>query len=179
MFGNCLTMFSLKRWRKSAEKSIEIGLDYFGWSNEQNRLKQVLKLSDNIFVEVMKKSGSDVFWNRLTMFSSKRWGNSAETSTEIVLDYFGWSKEENRLKQLLKLSDNLFVEVMKESGSDVFWNRHTRFSLKWWRNPAQTCFEIVIQCFRWSDEGIRLEQILKLLDNNFVEATRKFGWDEF
>ena len=107
--------FSLKWWRMPARTCFEIVLKCFRWSDEKLRLEQVLKLSDNIFVEVMKKSSQDVFWNCLTMFPLKRWGKSAETSIEIVLEYFRWSDEEIRLKQVLKLSDNIFVEVMKKS----------------------------------------------------------------
>ena len=179
MFWNCLTMFSLKRWGKLAETSIEIVLEYFRWNDEEIRLKQVLKLAGNNFVETTKKFGWDEFQNCLTMFSLERWVNSAETSIEIVWEYFRWSDEELRLKQVLKLSDNIFVEVMKKSGSEVFWNRLTMFSLKRWENSAETSTEIVLENFGWSKDENRLKQLLKLSDNNFVETTRKFSWDEF
>ena len=143
-------------------------LRYFSWSSEKIRLKQVFKLSDNIFVEIMKKFGQDVFWNCLTMFSLKRWGILAETSIEIVLEYICWSDEETRLKQVLKLSDNIFVEMMKKSGKDVFWNCLTMFSLNRWRNSSETSIEIVLDFFRWSSEEAWLKQVLKLSHNIFV-----------
>ena len=139
-FWNCLTIFSLKWWRNPARLCFEIALQ---------------------------------------CFLLKRWGDSAERSIEIVLEYFRWSDEEIRLKQVLNLSENLFFEVIKKSGWDVFWNCLTMFSLKRWGKSAETSIEIVLYYFRWSDEEIRLKQVLKLPDNNFVETTRKFAWDEF
>ena len=178
-FWNCLTMFSLKRWGNSAETSFEIVLECFRWSDEEISLRQVSKMSDNLFVEAMRKVGWDEFWNCLTMVSLKRWGNSAEGSIEIVSEYFRWIDEEIRLRRVLKLSDNYFVEAMRNFGWDEFWNCLTMFSLKRWDNSAGTIIKIVLECFRWSDEEIRLRQVSKLSDNIFVEAMRKFVWDEF
>ena len=114
-FRNCLSMFLLNWWRNSAKTDFQIVLECFRWSDEEIRLRQVLELSDKNFVEATRKFGGDEFQNCLTMFSLERWVNSAETSIEIVLEYFRWSDEELRLKQVLKLSDNIFVEVMKKS----------------------------------------------------------------
>ena len=139
-FWNCLTIFSLKWWGNPFKTCFEIVLQCFCWSDEEIRLKQDLKLSDSIFVEVMKKSGSDVFWNCLTMFSLKRWRSSAETIIEIVLDFF--------------------LDAVIKFGWNKFWNCLTIFSLKWWRNPVKTCFENFLQRFCWSHEGIWLRQVL-------------------
>ena len=162
MFWNCLTMFSLKRWGNLAETSIELVLEYICWNDEDVWLKQVLKLSYNIFDEVMKISGYDEFWKCITMFSLKRWGNLADTSSEIVWKWFRWSDEEIRLRRVLKSSYGVFVEAMREFEWDKFENCLTTFPLKWWGNPFKTCFGIVLQCFRWNDEGIRLRQVLRL-----------------
>ena len=139
----------------SAETSFKIVLQCFRWSDEWIRLRQVLRLSSNILVEMMKNFVSNKFWNCLTMFSLKWWGISAETSFESVLQYF--------------------VEVMKKSSWDVFWNCLTMFSLKRWRKSAETSIEIVLDNFRWSDEEIRLKQVLKLSDNIFFEVMKKSG----
>ena len=172
-FWNCLTILSLKWWRSPVKTCFEIVLQCFCWSDEEIRLKQDLKLSDNIFVEVMKKSGSDVFWNCLTMFLLKPWGNMAETSIELVLEYICWSDEDVWLKQVLKPSYNIFVEVMKKTGYDEVWNCLKTFSLKLWGNLADTSFENVLEYFRWSDEEIPVKQVLKFSDKIFVEVMRK------
>ena len=201
MFWNCLTMFSLKRWGKSAETSIEIVLEYFCWGDEQIRLKQVLKLwqyfrwSDeeirlrrvlklphNVFVEAMRGFGwhkylnclrifslkwwgisvSNKFWNCLTMFSFKWWRNPVRTCFQFVLQCFRWTDEGIQLRRVLRLSQIIFVVLMRKFGWNNFWNCLTIFLLKWWRIPVKTCFGIVLQCFRWSDEGSRLRQVLRL-----------------
>ena len=136
-------MFSLKRWANSAETSIEIVLEYFRRNDEELPVKQVLK-------------------NCLTIFSLKWLRNPAKTCYEIVLECFRWSNEGIWLRQVLRLSSNIFVEAMRKFGSNKFWTCLTIFSLKWWRSPVNTCFEIVLQCFRWSDEGIWLRQVLRL-----------------
>ena len=159
MFWNCVTMFSLKRWGNSAETSIEIVLDFF--------------------FEAVRKFGWKKFWNCLTKISLKWWRNAAKTCFEIVLQCFCWSDEGIRLRQLLRLSSIFFVEAVRKFGWNKFWNCLTIFSLKWWRNPAMTGFEIVLQCFRWSDEEIQLRRVSKLSYNVFVETTREFGWDKF
>ena len=179
MFWNCLTMFSLRRWGKSAETSIEIVLDYFSWSDEEIRLKQVLKLPDNNIVETTRKFGCDEFWNCLRMFSLKRWGTSAETSFEIVWQFFRWSDEETQLRRDLKLPYNVFVEAMRGFGWGKYWDCHRIFSLKWWGISAQTSFETVWHYFRWSDEEILLRRVLKLSYNVFVEAMSEFVWDKY
>ena len=160
-FWNCLTIISLKRRGKSAETSFKIVLQCFRWSDEWIRLRQVLKLAYIIFVEAMRKCGENKFWNCLAMFSLKWWRVLAKTCFEIVLQCFRWSDKWIRLRQVLKLAYNIFVEAMRKLGSNKFWNFLTIFSLKWWRKPAKTCFEIVSQCFRWSDEGIRLTQVFR------------------
>ena len=167
------------RWGNLAETSFEIVLECFRWSDEEIRLRQVSKLSDSFFVEAMRKLRWDGFWNFLTMVSLKRWGNLAETNIENVGENFRWSDEEIRLKQVLKVSDKIFVEAMRIFGWDEFWNCLTIISLKWWRNRAKTCFEIVLQCFCWSDERMRVRQVLRLSKNFFVEAMRMFGWNKF
>ena len=187
------------RWEKSAETSFEIVLqwfrwsdegirltgsieivsEYFRWSEEEIRLKQVLKLSDNIFLEFMKKSGYDEFWNCLTMFSLKRWGNSPGTSIKIVLGCFRWDDGEISLRKVLKLSDNIFVEAMREFGWDNYWDCLRIFSLKRWVNSAQTNFGSVWQYFPWIHEEIRLWRVLKLSYNVSVEAMKEFGRDKF
>ena len=142
-YWDWLRFFSLKQWGNSVETCFEIVWQWFRWSDVENRLRRVLKLSqnvfveamrnfgwnkfsknsDNIFVEVMKNAVYDVFWNFLRMFSLKRWGFSAETSFETVWKYFRWSDEEIQLRRVLKLSYNVS---------------------------------------RWSDEGIRLRQVLRV-----------------
>ena len=118
-----------------------------------------MKLSYNLFVEAKRNFVWDEFWNCLTMVSLKRWGNLVKTSFELVWQYFRWIDEEIRLRRIL--------------------NCLTMFSLKRWGNSAETSIEIVLECFRWIDEEIRLRQVSKMSDSFFVEAMRKFGWDEF
>ena len=176
MFWNCLAIFLLKRWGNSAETSFEIVLECFGWSDEEIRLRQVSKLSDNIFVEAMREFGWDKYWDCVRMFSLKRWGYSAETSFESVWQYFRWGDEEIRLRCILNFSYNVFVEAMSEFGWDKYWDCLRMFSLKRWGYSAETSFESVWQYFRWSDEEIRLRRVLKLSYNVFIEAMRQFGW---
>ena len=130
-FWNCLTIFSLKWWRNSA--------------------KTCLKLPYNVFVEAMRGFGWGKYWDCHRIFSLKWWGISAQTSFETVWHYFRWSDEEIRLRRVLKLSYNVFVEAMSEFGWDKYWDCLRIFSLKWWRISAQSSFEIVWQCFLWTD----------------------------
>ena len=194
-YWDYLRIFSLKWWGNSAQTSFEIDWQYFLWSDEEIRLGRVLKLSYNVFVEAMRKVGWDKYWDCLRILSLKRCGNSAETSFEIVWQYFRWSDEEIRLRGVLKSSYNVFVEAMREFGWNKFWNGLTIISLKRWGNSAETSFkncltmfslerwmnsaetsiEIGLDYFRWSDEEIRRKQVLKLSDNIFVEVIKKSG----
>ena len=178
-FWECLRIFSLKRWGNSGETSFEIVWPYFRWSDEEVRLRRVLKLCYNVFVEAMKEFGWDKFWDCLRFFSLKQWRNLFETSFEIVWQYIRWNDEEIRLKRVLKLSYNVFVEAMREFGSDTYWVGLRIYFLKRWGRLAQTSFETVLQYFRWSDEEIRLRRVLKLSYNVIVEALRQFGWYKF
>ena len=155
-------MFFLKQWENSVETSFEIVWQYFRWSKEEIRLRRVLKLSYNVFVEAMREFGWDMYWDCLRFFSLKQWGNLVETSLEIFWQRFRWNDEEIRLRRVLKLSYSVFVEAMREFGWDKFENCLTILSLKWSGNPFKTCFEIVLKCFRWSDERIWLRQVLRL-----------------
>ena len=148
-------MFSLKRWGNSAETSIEIVPHYF--------------------FEAAKKFGWNKFWNCLTIISLRWWRNPAKMCFEFFLQCFRWSDERIRLRQVLRLSWNTFVEAMRIFGWNKFWKCLTIFSLKWWRNPAKTSFEIVLQCFRWSNEGIWLRQVLRSFWNVSVEVMKKLG----
>ena len=132
MFWNFLTMFSLKRWANAAETSIEILLEHFRWSDEDIRLKQVLKWSYNVFVEAMREFGWDKYWDCVRIFSFTQWGNSVETSFEIVWQYFRWGDEEIRLRCVLNFSYIVFVEAMSEFGWDKYWDCLRTFSLKRW-----------------------------------------------
>ena len=134
MFWNSLTMFSLKRWGNSAVISLKIVWQYFRWSDEEIRLRRVLKLSSIVFVEAMKEFGWDKYWDCLRIFSLKQWGNSVETCFEIVWQWFRWSDVEIRLRRVLKHSYNVFVEAMRELGWDKLWDCFRMFPLKWWRN---------------------------------------------
>ena len=178
-YWDCLRFFSLKQWGNSVETSFEIVWQYFRWSHEEIRLRRVLKLSYNVFVEAMREFGWDKYWDCLRIFSLKRWGNSGETSFETVWQYFRWSDEEIPLRRVLKLSYNVFVEAMRQFGWDKYWDCLRFFSLKQWGNSVETSFEIVWQYFRWSDEEIRLRRVLKLSYNVFVEAMREFGWGKY
>ena len=189
-FWSCLTMFSLKWWRNpvptcfeivlhcfllnrwgdSAETRIEIVLEYFRWSDEEIQLSCVLKLPYNVFVEAMRGFGWHKFLDCLRIFSLKWWRILAQASFEIVSQCFLGSDEEIRLRRVLKLSYNVFVEAVRNFGWNKFWKYLTMISLKWCRNPAKTCFELVLECFRWSDEELRLKQVLKLSDNDFVDV---------
>ena len=130
----------------------------------------------------MRIFGWNEFWICLKIFSLKWWRNPAKKCFEIALQCFRWSDEGIRLTQVFRLSQNILVEVMRNFGSNKFWNCLTIFSLNWWRNPNKTCFESALQCFslkpwgdsaetsieivleyfRWSDEEIRLKQVLNL-----------------
>ena len=218
-YWDCLRIFSLKRWGNSGETSFEIVWQYFRWSDEEIRLRRVLKLSDNVFVETMREFGWDKYWDCFRCFSwssekirlkqvlklsdnffveamrefgwdnywdclriclLKGWGNSAQTSFETVWQYFRWSDEEVRLRRVLKLSYNVFVEAMREFGWDKYcWDCLRFFSLKQWGNLVETSLEIVWQYFRWNDEEIRLRRVLKLSYSVFVEAMREFGCDKY
>ena len=152
MFWNCPIMFSLKRWRNSAETSIEIVSDFFfeavensfetsfeivwqhfRWSNEESRLRRVLKMSYNVFVEAMREFDWDKYWDCLRIYLLKRWENLARTSFETVWQYFRWSDEEVRLRRVLKFSYNVFVEALRQFGWYKFWDRLRMFPLRWWR----------------------------------------------
>ena len=111
----------------------------------------------------MKKFGWNKFWNFLTIIPLKRRWNSAETSFKIVLQCFRWSAEWIRLRQVLRLAQIFFIELMRKFGWNTFWNCLTMISLMWCRNPAKTCFEFVLECFRWSDEELRLKQVWNFL----------------
>ena len=137
------------------------------------------KISDNIFVEVMKNAVNEVFWNCLRMFSLKRWGFLAETSFETVWKNFRWSDDEIQLRRDLKLPYNVFVEAMRGFGWHKCLDCLRIFSMKWWGISAQTTFESVWQCFRWRDEEIRLGRVLKLSLNVLVEAMREVGCDKY
>ena len=179
MFWNCLRMFSLKRWGFSAETSFEFVWKYFRWSDEEIQLRRVLKLPYNVFVEAMRGFGWHKYLDCLRIFSLKWWGISAQISFEIFWQYFRWKDEECRLRRFLKLSYNVLVEVMRNFGWHRFWNFLTIPSLKRWRMPAKTFFEIVLECFRWSVEDFRLKRVLKLSENIFVEVMKKSGSDVF
>ena len=159
---DCLRIFSLKWWGISAQTSFEIVWQYFLWIGEQIRLGRVLKLSYNVFVEAKREVGWDKYWDCPRIFRLKQGGKSAETSFENVWQYFLWSDEEIRLRRVLKSSYNVFVEAMWEFGWNKFWNCLTIISLKRRGNSAETSFKIVLQCFRWSAEWIRLRQVLRL-----------------
>ena len=174
-----LRIYFLKRWGRLAQTSFENVLQYFRWSDEVIRLRWVLKLSYNVFVEALRQFGWYKFWDRLRIFSLKRWGNSGETSFEIVWQYFRWNDAEIRLRRVLKVSYNVFVEAMREFGSDKYWVGLRIYFLKRWGRLAQTSFENVLQYFRWSNEEFRLRRVLKLSYNVFVEAMREFGWDKY
>ena len=180
-YWNWLTIFSLKQWGNSAQTSFEIFWQFFRWNDEEIQLRRVFRLPYNVFVEAMRGFGWHKFLDCLRIFSLKWWRILAQASFEIVWQCFLGSDEEIRLRRVLKLSYNVFVEAMREVGWDKYWNclrifllRRwanssetsfeivTIFSLKWWRNPVKTCFEIALQCFRWSDEGSRLRQVLRL-----------------
>ena len=180
-YWDCLRIYLLKQWANLVETSFEIVWQDFRWNDEEIRLRRVLKLSYIVFVEAMREFGWDKYWDCLRKYLLKRWGNSAQTSFETVWQFFRWNDEEVRLRRVLKLSYNVFVEAMREFGWDKywdclriyllkrwgnsaqnFWNCLTIFLLKWWRNPVRTCFEVVLQCFRWIDEAIRLRQVLRL-----------------
>ena len=107
----------------------------------------------------MREFGWDKFWDCLRLCLLKRWGNSAQTSFEIVWQYLRWSNEEIRLRCVR--------------------NCLTMFSLKRWGNLAETSIEIVLEYICWSDEDIRLKQVLKLSDNIFVEVMKKSAEDVF
>ena len=134
---------------------MKIVWQYFRWTDEEIRLRRVLKLSYIVFIEAMRQFGRDKYWECLRIFSLKRWGNSGETSFEIVWQYFRWSDEEMRLRRVLKLSYNVFVETMREFGWDKYWD--------------------CLRFFSWSSEKIRLKQVLKLSENIFVEMMEKSG----
>ena len=170
---DCLRIFSLKWWGNSAQTGLEIVWQCFPWSDEEFRLRRVLKLSYNVFVEAMREVGWDKYWDCLRLVRLKQGGKSAETSFEIVWQCFRWKNEECRLRRFLKLSYNVLVEVMRNFGWNRFWNFLTIFSLKRWRMPAKMLFEIVLECFRWSDEDFRLKRVLKLSENIFVEVMKK------
>ena len=138
-----------------------------------------MKLSYIVFVETMSEFGRDKHWDCVRIFSLTQWGNSAETSFEIVWQYFRWVDEEIRLRCILNFSDNVFVEAMSEFGWDKYWDCLRTFSLKRWGYSAETSFESAWQYFRWSDEEIRLRRVLKLSYKVFVEAMREFGWDKY
>ena len=169
----------LKRWRNSAQTSFKTVWQYFRWSDQEFRFRRVLKLSYNVFVEAMREFGWDKYWDCLRFFSLKQWGILVETSFEIVWQYFRWSDEEIRLRRVLKLSYNVFVEAMREFGWDKYWVGLRIYLLKRWGRLAQTSFETVLQYFRWGDEDIRLRRVLKMYYNVFVEALRQFGWYKF
>ena len=153
-YWDCRKFFSLRRWGNSTETSFEIAWQYYRWNDEEIRLRRVLKLSYSVFVGAMSEFGWDKNWDCLQIYLLKRWGNSAQTSFETVWQYFRWSDEEIRLRRVLKLSYNVFVEVMREFG----WDKY---------------FEIVLDCFRWIDEEFRLRQVSKMSDSIFVEVMRK------
>ena len=167
---DCLRIFSLKWWRILAQASFEIVWQCFLGSDEEIRLRRVLKLSYNVFVEAVRNFGWNKFWKCLTMISLKWCRNPAKTCFEFVLQCFPWSDEGSRLRQLLRLSQIIFVEAMRKFGWNKFWNCLTMISLMWCRNPAKTCFEFVLECFHWSDEEIWLKHVLKLSDNDFVDV---------
>ena len=172
-------MFSLKRWGFSAETSFEIVWKYFRWSDEEIQLRRVLKLPYNVFVEAMRGFGWHKYLDCLRIFSLKWWGISAQTSFEIVWQYFLWIGEEIRLRCVLKLSYNVFVEAMREVGWDKYWDCPSFFWVKQGGKSAEKSFEIVWHYFHWSDEEIRLRRVLKLPYDVFVEAMRGFGWHKY
>ena len=178
-FWDRLRIFSLKRWGNSGETNFEIVWQYFRWNDAEIRLRRVLKVSYNVFVEAMREFGSDKYWVGLRIYFLKRWGRWAQTSFEIVWQYFRWNDAEIRLRRVLKVSYKVFVEAMREFGSDKYWVGLRIYFLKRWGRLAQTSFENVLQYFRWSDEVIRLRRVLKLSYNVFVEALRQFGWYKF
>ena len=178
-YWDCRRIYLLKRWGNSAQTSFKTVWQYFRWSDQEVRFRRVLKLSYNVFVEAMREFGWDKYWDCLRFFSLKQWGNLVETSFEIFWQYFRWNDEEIRLKRVLKVSYNVFVEAMREFGSVKYWVGLRMYFLKRWGRLAQTSFETVLQYFRWSDEEIRLRRVLKLFYNVFVEALRQFGWYKF
>ena len=147
----------------------------------------------------MRKFGKDKFWNCLRIFrrgddeiwhrqvlkmsqniSKRRWGNSAKTSFEIVLEYFEFRRGDEEIWQRtsFKIVLEYFEEAMRKFGKDKFWN----------------CLRIV----RRGDEEIWQRQVLKMSQNiskrrwgnlaktrfknvseYFEEAMRKFGKDKF
>ena len=147
-YWDCLRLFLLKRWGTSAQTSFEIDWQCFLLSDEEIRLGRVFKLSYNVFVEPMREFSWDEYWDCLRLFSSYWWGNSAETIFEIVWQYFRWSDEGVRLRRVLKLSYNVFVEAMREVGWDKYWDCLRIFSSKRRGNSAETSFKIVLECFR-------------------------------
>ena len=175
-YWDCLRIYLLKRWGNSAQTSFETVWQFFRWNDEEVRLRRVLKLSYNVFVEAMREFGGDKYWDCLRFLSLKQWGNLVETSFEIVWQYFRWNDEEIRLRPVLKLSYIVFVEAMREFGWENYWVGLKIYLLKRWGRLAQTSFETVLQYFRWSDEEIRLRRVLKLSFIVFVEALRQFGW---
>ena len=112
-------------------------------------------------VEAMRGFGWHKCLDCLRIFSMKWWGISAQTIFESVWQCFLWRDEEIRLRRVLKLSLNVFVEAMREVGWDKYWDCLRLFSLKRWGNSAETSFEIVWQYFRWKDEEIQLGCVLK------------------
>ena len=124
-------------------------------------------------VEAMRGFGWDKYWGCLRIFSLKWWGTRTQTNFESVWQYFPWIDEEIRLGRVFKLSYNVLVEAMRTFGWNKFWNFLTIFSLKRWRMPAKMFFEIVLECFRWSDEDFRLKRVMKLSENIFVEVMKK------
>ena len=178
-YWDCLRIYLLKRWWNSDQTSFETVWQIFRWNDEEIRLRRVLKLSYNVFVEAMREFGGDQYWDCLRIYLLKRWGNSAQTSFETVWQFFRWNDEEVRLRRVLKLSYNVFVEAMREFGGDKYWDCLRFLSLKQWGKLVETSFEIVWQYFRWNDEEIRLRRVLKLSYIVFVEAMREFGWDKY
>ena len=172
-------MFSLKRWGLSAKTSFDFVWKNFRWSGERIHLRRVLKLPYNAFVEAMRGFGWHKYLDCLSIFSLKWWGISAQTSFEIVWQCFLWSDEESRLRRVLKLSYNVFVEAMREAGWDKYWHCLRLFRLKQGGKSAETSFEIVWQYFIWGDEEMQLRRVLKSSYNVFVEAMREFGWDKY
>ena len=144
-FLDCLRIFSLKWWRILSQTSFEIVWQCFLWSDEEIRLRRVLKLSYIVFVEAMREVGWDKYWDCLRIFSLKRWANSAETRFEIVWHYFRWSDEEIQLSCVLKLPYNVFVEAMSGFGWHKYLDCLRIFSLKRWGKSSETSFEIAWQ----------------------------------
>ena len=171
-FWDRLRIFSLKRWGNSGETSFEIVWQYFRWNDAEIRLRRVLKVSYNVFVEAMREFGSDKYWVGLRIYLLERSGRLAQTSFETVLQYFRWGDEEIRLRRVLKMYYNVFVEALRQFGWYKFWDRLRIFSLKRWGNSGETSFEIVWQYFRWNDAEVRLRRVLKMSYNIFVEVMK-------